>query len=278
MFGNSNLKREDFKAMADVGSGSWLTPALALALLMPLVALLTPILNAFLPRLWQDDLQRLRSVSETRVKRLEALEKALSVTSTAKAELGIGVTIHDLQRDLQEIVHEFAGPVVLSREELEKWASRPLSERLFSRPSFTDPAESVRNYRLNIMLSRLFLACFVLYYPLLFIINNLFPGFILKLVEKLEYIYPIPRGMSVLILSLLIPLYFIVLSFGGVVGRYRIANRAHRKLCAMPESGGVEEKKDSLAAQTLTDTKVCLKGPVEEPQRSVTIRDTADLS
>jgi hypothetical protein len=96
----------------------------------------------------------------------------------------------------------------------------------------------------------------------------LHPELILKGIEKLEHIYSISRGMSVLTLSLLIPSYFIALSFGGVVGRYRIANRALRKLRAMPESG-VEEKKDSLAAQPLADTKVCLKGPVEEPQRSV---------
>ena len=122
--------------MADVGSGSWFTPVIALV-----TALATPILAAFLPRLWQDDLQRLRSVSETRVKRLEALEKALSVTATAKAD-GIDVTIHDLQRELQQIVHEFAGPAVLSREELEKWISMPFLERLYTRPTFTIPAKN----------------------------------------------------------------------------------------------------------------------------------------
>ena len=253
--------------MADVGSGSWLTPTTVVALLVPLVALLVPLLNAFLPRLWQDDLQRLRSVSETRVKRLEAVEKALSVTATAaKAELGIGVSIHDLQRDLQQIIHEFAGPVALSLEELEKWISKPLLERLFGRPSFTYPAESARNYRINIVLSRVFFVGFFLYFPFIIIIHNLYPELISKFIEELEYIYPILRGRSLLTVNL-IPVYFIVLSFGGVVGRYRIANRALRKLRAMPESG-VEEKKDSLAAQALADTKVGLKGPVEEPQRS----------
>ena len=144
--------------MADVGSGSWFTPVIALV-----TALATPILAAFLLRLWQDDLQRLRSVSETRVKRLEALEKALSVTATAKAD-GIDDTIHDLQRELQQIVHEFAGPAVLSREELEKWISMPFLERLYTRPTFTIPAKNAKHYRFIIIMLYISVAIFILYF------------------------------------------------------------------------------------------------------------------
>jgi hypothetical protein len=56
-----------------------------LQVMMPLVGLLVtgvlaPFVAAFASRrFWQDDLQRLRSISETRVKRLEAVEKAVSV-------------------------------------------------------------------------------------------------------------------------------------------------------------------------------------------------------
>jgi hypothetical protein len=240
--------------MADVGSGFWLTPAIALV-----TALVTPILAAFLPRLWQDDLQRLRSVSETRVKRLEALEKALSVTATAKAAgLGIDVTIHDLQRELQQIVHEFAGPAILSREELEKWISNPLLERLRARPNFTDPAEIARRYRYIVVMSRISIACYFLYFPLLIIIQKLYPDFFLKGIEKLAHMYSISSVASILIVGVLIPLYFIILPFVGVFGRYRTAKRALIKLRAMPESE-VGEKKDSLATQPLADTKVCLK-------------------
>ena len=93
-------------------------------------AVLTPFLTAFVPRLWQDDMRRLRSVSETRVKNLEALEKVLSLATKAKEELGIEVPTHELQNELKKIVHEFAGPVVLSREALEEWESRPSKELL----------------------------------------------------------------------------------------------------------------------------------------------------
>ena len=82
-------------------------------------ALLAPVLTAFLPRLWQDELRRLQFESETRVKRLDALEKAMSAAGKAKSELGIEVEhTHELQIELRRIVHEFAGPVVLSREAL----------------------------------------------------------------------------------------------------------------------------------------------------------------
>jgi hypothetical protein len=54
------------------------------SLIAPALATLLP----FLPRLWPDNLRRLQSEAETRVKRLEALEKALSVATTAKTTLG----------------------------------------------------------------------------------------------------------------------------------------------------------------------------------------------
>ena len=73
--------------------------------------------------------QRLRSISETRVKRLEAVEKAVSVAVKAKAELGIDVSCDDIESELQQIIHEFAAESVLSREALEEWISSPVKKR-----------------------------------------------------------------------------------------------------------------------------------------------------
>jgi len=49
-------------------ANEWITATGAIA-----ATVLTPFLTAFVLRLWQDDLQRLQSVSEFRVKRVEAL-------------------------------------------------------------------------------------------------------------------------------------------------------------------------------------------------------------
>jgi hypothetical protein len=192
-------------------------------------ALVTPILAAFLPRLWQDDLQRLRSVSEARVKRLEALEKALSVNTTAKAD-GIDVTIHDLQRELEQIVHEFAGPAVLSREELEKWDKLPFLKRLSTRPHFTVPAKNAKYYKFIIIMSYISVAIFVVYFPLLSIIQIIFPEFFPKWIDKLAQLYSTSKDIVLLFLGVIIPSYFIVLPFIGVYGRYRTAKEALRTL------------------------------------------------
>jgi hypothetical protein len=85
------------------------------------VWVVTAAMPYLLPRFWQDELQRQRSVSETRIKRLEALERALSMTETARNQHKIDVNIRDLQGELKRIVHEFADPAVLSLEALEEW-------------------------------------------------------------------------------------------------------------------------------------------------------------
>jgi hypothetical protein len=88
-------------------------------LLVSAASLAVAVLNAILPPLFWGELRRLQLESETRVKRLDALEKAMSLVGKAKSELGIKVTTHDLQNEMGRILHEFAGPVVLSREALE---------------------------------------------------------------------------------------------------------------------------------------------------------------
>src|SRR5262245_51319157 len=116
------------------------------AILTVVSAVLVQVLGAFLPRLWQDDLRRLQAESETRVKRFEALEKALSVASQAKADLGIEVSIHDLKGELERIMHEFADAAILSREALEEWANK---KSIFhtNRPKFSVPLVNVRMAR-----------------------------------------------------------------------------------------------------------------------------------
>jgi hypothetical protein len=76
-----------------------------------ITGLAAPLLTALLPRLWQDDLRQIQLESETRIKRLEALEKALSVAATAMAELGIEITTHELESELRRNVRDFADPV-----------------------------------------------------------------------------------------------------------------------------------------------------------------------
>jgi hypothetical protein len=73
--------------------------------------LLVVVLTFILPRLFQRELRRLQLVSETRVKRLEALEKAMSLAGKAKSELGVKITTDELQNELRRILHEFAGPI-----------------------------------------------------------------------------------------------------------------------------------------------------------------------
>jgi hypothetical protein len=117
------------------------------AVITAVATLLVAFLNILLPRLWQDDLRRLQSESETRVKRFEAVEKGLSVVTRAKADFGIEISTHDLQSELQRIVHELADPVVLSREALEDWAKKSFGQRIGARPRFNVPIEYARAVR-----------------------------------------------------------------------------------------------------------------------------------
>jgi hypothetical protein len=117
------------------------------AVITAVATLLVAFLNILLPRLWQDDLRRLQSESETRVKRFEAVEKGLSVVTRAKADFGIEISTHDLQSELQRIVHELADPVVLSREALEDWAKKSFGQRIAARPRFNVPIEYARAVR-----------------------------------------------------------------------------------------------------------------------------------
>jgi hypothetical protein len=115
--------------------------------------LLVVVLAAILPRLWQGELRRLQLESETRVKRLEALEKAMSLVGKVKSELGIKVTTEELQDELGRILHEFAGPVVRSREALEDWANERLVGRLLKTPRFTIPTKAIMMMLAHTLLS-----------------------------------------------------------------------------------------------------------------------------
>lgn len=213
-------------------------------LLTTMTALATPFLTAFLPRFWQDDLRQLQLESETRVKRLDALEKALSTATKAKAELGIEVTTHDLQSELQRIVHEFAGPAVLSREALEHWGNRPLLERLAVFPrGFTVPIEWARAARVWQNLSRICIFCICAYYPALILVSTINTNIIF------EFANFFPRNLRnpALVFSF-VPLYFLSLYILFLFGTFRICKGALKKLRGMPESETAEVKAGPVAA------------------------------
>jgi hypothetical protein len=110
-------------------------------------SLLGVVLTRFLPRFWQGELRRSQLESETRVKRLEAIEKAITVVGKAKSELGIEVSTQELENELGRILHQFADPVVLSCEALEDWANEPLVGRLLRTPRFSMPVKEARYVR-----------------------------------------------------------------------------------------------------------------------------------
>ena len=152
--------------MADAGGEIWvhllheMTPLLVAVVTLLVAPFVVPFASR---RFWQDDLQRQRSISETLVKRLEAVEKAVSVAAKAKAELGIDVTCCDIESELQQIIHEFAAPSVLSREALEEWISNPPKKRRLVDPTFTVPVEETRSYRHMRIIHRVVRICFCLY-------------------------------------------------------------------------------------------------------------------
>ena len=128
--------------------GEWIPSVVVAAFItgfaVVVAAVATQFLAALLPRLWQEDQRRLQSEYETRIKRIDAFERALSLANKTKEEFG---TTYDLQNELQQIMHESAGPVVLSREALEEWESRPFHERLSNFPNFTFPPKEAKYLR-----------------------------------------------------------------------------------------------------------------------------------
>ena len=173
--------------MADAGGEIWLH---WLQVIMPLVGflvtgLLVPFVATFASRyFWQDDLQRLRSISETRVKRLEAVEKAVSVAVKAKTELGIDVSC-DIESELQQIIHEFAAPSVLSREALEEWIRNPVKKRRFIDPKFTVPVEEATTYRRMRITHKVGGVCFVFYWIAVIIFTGFYPSELKSIIEYL---------------------------------------------------------------------------------------------
>jgi hypothetical protein len=227
--------------MADAGGEIWLH---WLQVIMPLVGflvtgLLVPFVATFASRyFWQDDLQRLRSISETRVKRLEAVEKAVSVAAKAKDELGIDVTSSDITSELQQIIHEFAAPAVLSREALEEWISNPFKKRRLIDPKFTVPVEEATIYRRVQINHKVLGVCFLLYWLLIVIFTQFYSAELKSIIEYLAAKFSTPQGVVAAVILLVLPTYFAILSFLAPRLRDRKAKQALEKLRAMPESGG----------------------------------------
>jgi hypothetical protein len=209
---------------------------------MPLVGylvagLLVPLVAPFASRrFWQDDLQRLRSISETRVKRLEAVEKAVSVAVKAKAELGIDVTSCDIKSELQQIIHEFAAPSVLSLEALEEWISNPSKTRRLIDPKFDVPVEEARSYRCMRSIHKVGEVCFFVYWLGVIIFVEFYPGKLKSIVEYLAAKFSTPQVVVAAVILFVLPLYFLILHFLGPRVRERKARQALEKLRAMVES------------------------------------------
>ena len=198
-----------------------------------------PIRGSFASRrFWQDDLQRLRSISETRVKRLEAVEKAVSVAAKAKAELGIDVSSGDIESELQQIIHEFAAPSVLSLEALEEWIRNPLKKRRRLDPKFTAPVEDAIVYRRMRIIHRVGGACFVLYCIGIAIFPSLYPDKFKSIIEYFSATSSMPQVIVAAFILLGLPTYFMLLHLWGPRLRERKARQALEKLRAMPESRG----------------------------------------
>jgi hypothetical protein len=145
-------------------------------LVTAVTSLLVAVLGAFLPRLWQGELRRLQLESETRVKRLEALEKALSLVGKAKSDLGIEVSTQELQNELGRILHEFAGPVIQSREALEEWENESLVFRFLIAPRFSIPAKEARFVRIGRTFSRVWICLFLFYFVFMMLELELLGG------------------------------------------------------------------------------------------------------
>jgi len=116
-----------------------------------LAAILVPFIAFLAPRLWPESHRRVQSEAEARLKRLEAVEKALTLTTKIRTELDIDINTHDLLGNFHRIAREFADPAVLSREALEEWERRRWWPRLllalFDPPNFTVPANRARYAR-----------------------------------------------------------------------------------------------------------------------------------
>jgi hypothetical protein len=256
--------------MADVGVGSWVAKVVVPAL--PIVAAVVAFL---LSRFGQDELQRQRSVSETRIKRLEALEKALSVTDTAKSKLGIDVIIYDLQGELQRIVHEFADPIVLSREALEEW----INNRYVGHPSrnFTVPVNEVRTYRgrrrwsVICMIFAVVMYVFVVILSLSKELNNIVAQFAENEARRSSTsIKGVLVVWGIIWIASLVYFLFCPVLTQSVWSRRRLARRALRTLRAMSESGA-EEEPERGAKPPVRDDGVVALSQLPEPHSGESI-------
>jgi|ERR1051325_1465234 hypothetical protein len=208
-----------------------------------LATALVTLLTFLLPRLWPDNSRRVQSDAEARIKRLEALDKAFSVTKTAKTTLGIDIATNDLQNELQQIVREFASPAVLSRDALETWSRQSLLFRLTVSPNFTVPADKARiiqnakytEYMLFVAMALIFGS----YFAYVFDINT-----IRSIIEPI-----IPLYLTFVLMGELFCFYIF-----GIYLRFRLTTQALGIVRAMPESSNAERTNSISPAQSAADS------------------------
>jgi hypothetical protein len=160
------------------------------------------------------------------------------VAAKAKAELGIDVTSCEIESELQQIIHEFAAPSVLSLEALEKWSRDPFKTRRLIDPKFTVPVREATVYRHMRIIHRVAGVCFYLYWIWVLIFPRIYPDAFKLIVEYLAAKSSWPQWVVAAFILLVVPAYFMFLHFLGPRLRDRKARQALEKLRAMPGSRG----------------------------------------
>jgi hypothetical protein len=160
------------------------------------------------------------------------------VAAKAKAELGIDVTSSDIESELQQIIHEFETPSVLSLEALEEWTRYPFKKRRLIDPKFTVPVEDAIIYRRMRIIHKVGEVCFILYWLWMVIFINAYPGQLTSIIRYLAATFSMSQKVVAAIILVVLPGYFMILHLLGPRLRDRKARQALEKLRAMSESGG----------------------------------------
>jgi hypothetical protein len=162
----------------------------------------------------------------------------VSVAAKAKAELGIDVTSCEIESELQQIIHEFAAPAVLSLEALEEWIRHPPKKRRLLDPKFTVPVEEAKTYRRMRISHRVARICFWVYWIAIPMFINFYPGELKSFIQYVAAKFSWPQIAVAALILFVLPLYFGILDLLAPRFRVQKARQALEKLRTMPESRG----------------------------------------
>lgn len=94
------------------------------AVLSASAIILAPLLAAFLPLIWKSELKSKQQETEVSLKRLELIEKAVTIAAQTKKSLELEVDTNGLRTAFEQVIYEFNEPIIQSRKNLEHWATR----------------------------------------------------------------------------------------------------------------------------------------------------------